>query len=64
MKKVVEIELKICHRLLNRPLKGLKWHTLNPLIPNLSNIFVNLVYDFLRTINESYCDIAADRIIQ
>lgn len=29
MKKVVEIELKICHRLLNRPLKVLKWHTLN-----------------------------------
>lgn len=46
MKKIVEIELKICHRLLNRPLKGLKWHNLNPLIPNLSNIFVNLVYDF------------------
>lgn len=46
MKKVVEIELKICHRLLNRPLKGLKWHTLNPLIPNLSHIFVNLAYDF------------------
>lgn len=46
MKKVVEIELKICQRLLNRPLKGLKWHTLNPLIPNLSNTSVNLVYDF------------------